>query len=233
MAVNIREGLNRHELPIQSVSERSFDLTATVPVNATIFQLTPQARLDRVNLQGAHGTVSRWFNEDMEYHLECLRQDGGADATKALKGYERFSNDWSLVSTLGEGGFLQLHWRKPGQTQSIGLSRVPIILYNALDKDHGFYTPEKVLDGKTVEVLYRSVREPEIVFMNPEKMKQFAKDDDPANIKIGTGKIEVRANGFCSDYQTGLDAMPKALLLRDFAVFYLNRLLDAWQKKLH
>ena len=48
-----------------------------------------------------------------------------------------------------------------------------------------------------------------------------------AKIDLDSGVANVLGRAFTSDYH---DNMAKTLLLRDFAVFYLNRLLDMTQK---
>lgn len=226
------EALDRHELPLQSVDEQGQSLKAIVPVHLNILSLRYQERVDRSNLSGAYSTVRRWYDEDMDYHLECLRKDRGTQGTNGMRGYERFSTDWSLGSTMGEGGFLNLTWRESARTRAIGLSRTPVILFNRSDQDHGFHTLDGVMDGKTIEVVYKSIDTPEVVYMDPDKMRQYGKETRRAKIDLEKGVAEVMASAFCSESQNGLAALPKALLLRDYAVFYLNRLLDGWKLRL-
>jgi len=74
-----------------------------------------------------------------------------------------------------------------------------------------------------IEIIYRNSTDSEFVLMDPEKMRKYGHETDIARIDEDVGIAEVLGNAFSSDYHMN---MAKTLLLRDFAVFYLNRLLD-------
>lgn len=99
----------------------------------------------------------------------------------------------------------------------------PVILHNRHDENGEFYTPEFYSNNRCVEVLYRGVRDPEIVYMSPAKMRHYGVENDMARIEEKRGDANVLSHAFCSDYHTN---MAKTILLRDFAVFYLNQLLE-------
>jgi len=63
--------------------------------------------------------------------------------------------------------------------------------------------------------------------MSPEKMLKYGKKSDMTTFDMESGLVEVIGNAFCSDYH---ENMARALLLRDFAVFYLNKLLCITEK---
>ena len=59
--------------------------------------------------------------------------------------------------------------------------------------------------------------------MDPVKMRAYGEGTDPVEYAERRGVEEVVGHAFCSDYQENL---AKALLLRDFGVGHLNRLLE-------
>jgi len=59
--------------------------------------------------------------------------------------------------------------------------------------------------------------------MDPAKMRVYGHAHGPPDYDERRGMLEVACNAFCSDYQENL---AKALLLRNFAVAYLNKLLE-------
>ena len=221
------EKLVRRELPIQSIHERGEhgmdldDLTATVPVHLKILQLPVSTRTNQSLIAEARETVKEWFNEDMDYHLKCL--NAYDDDPSLVKGYERFNDDWILEWSPDDEGFLELAWKSNGRIDNMSFCKIPIFLYNQRDENRRFYTPESVLQENLIECFGRNLRNPEVVFMEPEKMKKYGIESELARIDIKSGVAEVIGYAFCSNYQPH---MGKALLLRDFAVFYLNKLLD-------
>lgn len=221
------EKLIRGEIPIQSVYERGErgmdvdDLTATVPVHQKILQLPADVRTDQSLIADARGTVEAWYNEDMQYHLKCLEM-GGTDPS-LVKGYEIFDDEWIFEWSPDNEGFLALSWRDNGRTDKIGFCDIPVFLYNQWDENRRFYTEERAAQENWIECVDRSLRHSETVFMDPEKMRKYGTESELARFDPDKGIAEVAGYAFCSDY---LPHMGKALLLRDFAVFYLNRLLD-------
>lgn len=222
----MEEGLIRQELPIQSIHQREETCTATVPIHLDTLTMPMQRRADLSLIADAKDTIRRWYNEDMEFYLRVLRQEG--INLPWLKGYERFDDEWQLEGTPGEeidNGFLVLNWRENGNVHNIRFNPVPVILVNQHDEYGKFYTPKSLTDGgRLIEIVYRNLKDPEFVTMSPEKMRRYGKETDIAKIDLSIGIAEVEANAFCSDYHQN---MAKTLLLRDFAVFYLNQLLRA------
>ncbi len=219
------EKLVRNELPIQGIHEREInnldDLTATVPIHLKILQLSVSVRTDQSLIREARETVKVWFNEDMAYHLKCL-EIGGTDPS-LVKGYETFNDNWILEWLPDNEGFLTLSWKDNGRVDNIHFCKIPIFLYNQWDENRKFYTRELVLKDYLIECFSRHLNDPEVVFMEPEKMKKYGIESKLARIDLNKGVAEVMGHAFCSAYQPN---MGKALLLRDFAVFYLNKLLD-------
>lgn len=219
------EKLVRGELPIQSIYQREKmdldDLTATVPVHMKILQLPVSVRTDSSLIAEARETVKCWFNKDMVYHLKCLEME---DYDPSLvRGFERFDDNWVLEGLPDESGFLSLYWKNNGRVDDIKFVQAPIFLYNQWDENGKFYAPEYILKRNLIENFARNLRDPEVVFMQPEKMRKYGIESELARIDIDRGVAEVMCNAFCSGYHPN---MGKALLLRDFAVFYLNKLLD-------
>jgi hypothetical protein len=214
------EELVRQELPIQSVRDRGDNCTATVPVHLDILSLPHSIRTHPETISNARSVVGDWYNEDMEYYLAVLKRE--EMDLPWLKGYETFSNEWGLES-VPDNGFLKLLWHENGKTHSIQYISPIVVLQNQHTEDGEFCTPEYCRKMGLIEILYRKLKDPEGVNMSPEKMLRYGKRSNLTRFCLEKGVAEVVANAFCSDYY---DNMAKTLLLRDFAVFYLNRLLS-------
>jgi len=222
----MNERLDRGEAPIQDVSEyneRDRDsLTATVPVHLEIFGIPVNVRTDKKIIGDVREVVKEWYNQDMLYHLKCLEGDDVADLS-LVRGFEKFGDNWGLEGVADEGGFLRLVWKNNGRIDQIAFCRAPVILYNQWDENKQFYTRAVATKNQWIELITRGLRQSECMFMTPEKMKRYGVETEISRIRIEEGVAEVMGHAFCSEY---LPNMPRALLLRDFAVAYLNRLLE-------
>jgi len=215
------EKLNRKELPIQSVYQRNQDVTVTVPVHLAVMNLSPRIRTYLSLIADAKDPVKQWYEEDMAYYLDVLKQY--ETELPWFKEYERFRDEWQLNGEPDNNGFLSLSWRENGTAHTVKFNPVPVILCNQHDEFGEFYTPESLTKGGSlIEIIYRSIRDPEIVTMSPDKMRSYGRETDIARIDRDKGIAEVVGHAFTSDYH---DNMAKALLLRNFTVFYLNQLL--------
>lgn len=216
--------LIRQELPIQSIQERGDACTATVPVHLQIFSLPKEVRANASLVRDAKRVVSEWYNEDMDYYLKRLKED---DINLPwLRGYEKFSESWVLEGKPDENGFLRLSWKEDGKSHHIQYVSAPVVLYNQHTEFGEFCTPEYCRSRGWIEIIYRNIADPEAVNMHPEKMLKYGIKSDITRFHPEKGIAEVVANAFCSDYHKN---MAKTLLLRDFAVFYLNELLSMSQ----
>jgi len=217
--------LIRQELPVQAIYERDSDCSATVPVHLSIFGLDEKVRTDTSIIADARKTVSAWYNEDMAYYLEVLKINDRE--IPHLKGYEKFREEWKLEGIPDENGFLKLIWREGDEAHEIAYFDVPVPLHNRHNDFGKFYTPELLKENSWIEVMYRNLTDSEIVFMSPDKMRKYGIENEMARIDESRGIAEVMGTVFSSDYHGNL---AKALLLRDFSVFYLNRLLEKAKK---
>jgi len=219
------EKLDRKELPIQSVYQRGEACTTTIPVHLSIMELPAGERTNVSLMRDARDTVETWYNEDMGYHMEVLGRDGGYDSImRGLQDYIKFRDEWQLEGRPSDDGFLELLWRENGADHSVKLNPIPVILSNRFNEAREFYTPEfayKTMEW--IEIFYRNVTDPEGIFMDPQKMRKYGEETDIAKIRESAGSAEVVARAFSSDYHGDI---AKPLLLRSFAVLYLNRLLD-------
>lgn len=217
----MKEKLERSELPIQSVYQKENACIAIVPVHLDVLALPEETRTDPSLIADAKDVVKQWYNEDMEHYLNLLIDDGME--IPHLLGYERFKDEWTLAGKPDRNGFLSLLWCKNGDVHGISFNDEPSILLNQHDEFGEFYSPEHYRRMKWTEGIYRNEHHPEIVIMSPEKMRKYGIVSNPAMFNEDIGIAEVVGNVFSSEYHRN---MAKTLLLRDFAVFYLNRLLD-------
>jgi len=221
----MQEALIRQELPIQSVRDRGDACYAIVPVHLKILDLDSRVRTEPSLLRDARRTVREWYNEDMDYYLGVLREDG--TSLSWLRGYEEFNENWGLGSNPGKRGFLNLWWIDKGEDSSevhtIGLLYTPVFLYNQHNEFGEFYTPEFCKSRGWSELMYKNLKASEVIRLSPEKMRRYGIEKMSAKINEKGGIAEVVSRAFCSGYH---ENMAITLLLRDFAVFYLNKLLD-------
>lgn len=215
----MNELLDRHELPIQSINERNQDCTATVPVHLKVIGLPKSTRTDFSLIRTARKTVREWYNEDMNYYLKILEL-GGYDLPW-LKGYEKFKDDWTLTGSTGDD-FINLILKENGKSHTIKYSSIPTPLYNQWNELNEFYTPEHFRETDAHEILYRGVRDSDVVYMSPEKMLKYGITASITTFAPERGIAEVMGTTFSSDYNANA-AIP--LLLRNFAVCYHNNLL--------
>ena|SRR3989338_3075872 len=220
MITTMQEELVRQELPIQSIYQREQACTATVPIHLDIMGLPEITRANPSLVANARDVVKPWYNEDMAYYINVLRKDGME--LPWLEAYEKFRDDWQLDGELCNG-FLSLSWRENGEVHNMRYNPIPVVLCNQHDEYGEFYTHDSLTKGgRLIEIIYRNVTDPEIVAMDPEKMRKYGSESGIARIREDEGVAEVVGNVFSSDYHMN---MAKALLLRNFAVFYMNRLL--------
>jgi len=215
------EKLVRGELPIQSIYQRNEDVTATVPVHLAVMDLPQRVRTDVSLIAGARDAIKPWYDEDTAYYLSVLRRSG--IVLPWLEGYERFRDEWQIGGVPDKNGFLSLSWRENGGVHVMRFNPVPVILCNQNESGE-FYTPESLRKGDSrIEIIYRDLRDSEVVAMSSDKLRKYGREMGCAKIDGNGGIAEVVGNAFTSDYHAN---MAKTLLLRDFAVFYLNRLFD-------
>lgn len=214
------EKLVRGELPVQSVYQRDEAVTATVPIHLAVMDLPHEVRTDVSLIADAKDVVKPWYDEDMAYYLDVLRQN--STELPWLRDYEKFRDEWQLGGEPNDG-FLSLFWKENGEVHKMRYNSVPVVLRNQHDEFGEFYTPESWRMSGWIEIIYRNATDPEVVAMSPKKMRRYGKETDIARIHKDQGLAEVVGNAFSSNYHMNV---AKTLLLRDFAVFYLNRLLD-------
>lgn len=215
------EKLVRGELPIQSIYQRDEAVTATVPIHLAVMDLSQKVRTDVALIADARDFVKSWYDKDMTYYLGVLKEAGMEFPW--LEAYERFRDEWELGGEPSDG-FLSLSWREKGKVHGMKFNPVTVVLCNQHNEFGEFYTPESFTKGgRLIEIIYRNVADPEIVAMSPEKLKKYGRETDLIKIDEDRGIAKVVGNAFTSDYHMN---MAKTLLLRDFAVFYLNRLFD-------
>jgi len=216
------EKLVRGELPIQSVYQRREAVITMVPIHLAVMDLPQRVRTDTSLITNARDAVKPWYDEDMAYYLGALKEAG--TELPWLEAYEKFRDEWQIGGEPDKNGFLSLSWRENGEVHAIKFNPVPVVLRNQHDEFGEFYTPESLTKGgRLIEIIYRNIKDPEIVTMSPDKLRKYGRETDIAKIDKDGGIAEVVGNAFTSDYHQN---MAKTLLLRDFAVFYLNRLFD-------
>ncbi len=224
----MEEKLFRGELPIQSIYQKGEACIATVPVHLDVIAMSEKIRTDITLIGDARDNVKKWYDEDMGYYLNLLKAD--KVEIPWLRGYERFGDEWQVGGKPDENGFLTLFWKNDEETHNIKFNSNPVVLHNRHNEFGSFYTPEFCRANGWIEIMYRNITDPEVMLIEPEKMRRYGKETATNRIDIKKGVAEVVGNTFSSDYHMN---MAKTLLLRDFAVFYLNRLLEVSDGSFH
>ena len=215
------EFLSRCELPLQAVEEYGDNCQAIVPVHLKILSLPAEVRQDVSFLRKAAEVVRRWYNQDINYHLDVLHATG-YDVPNWMDKFGEFQDNWALGAIPEETGFLELQISTGKRRDFIKLCDIPVIFHNQRDEYGEWCCPRYVRDRKWVEVDYRRVGQPDGVNMHPNKMKKYGVETKISKIDEEKGIAEVMGHEFCSDYY---DNTAIGFLLRDFGVFYLNHLL--------
>jgi len=217
----MKEELDRRELPLQAIEEYQQDCHAIVPVHPKILSLPLTVRRDASIVQNLKDTIKEWYDEDIDRHFRILH-DEGYYPPEWMHDYYQFKEEWQLKGVPNKY-FLDLIWNDGKRDYKIlYMDRPPSTLYNQYNEFGEFYTPENILERKLqVEVFYRNVGEPDVVFMSPEKMRKYGNEDELTRKE--PGMLEVRTTEFCSESHS---VTARAFLLRDFAVAYLNKLLE-------
>jgi len=214
------EELDRRELPVQAIEEYGQKCHAIVPVHPKILGLPLSVRMDASVIGGLRKIIEEWYNKDIQRHFDILH-DSGYDVPEWAYDYDSFKREWQFDGTLNEH-FLDLIWNDGKESHKISYIAIPpSILYNQHNEFGEFCSPAYLERRKWAEVVYRNVGEPDGVYMEPEKMKRYSIQRELT--KEGRGVIEVMTTEFCSE---PTPIIARAFLLRDFAVAYLNKLLE-------
>ena len=144
-----------------------------------------------------------------------------------LRGYEEFNPDWILDAVPSDTGtgFLDLTCRVDGQLHVLQHDSIPVPYQNRKDENGNFYTPKIWEQMSIFPIVYRSVRDPIFLFMEPDKMKRYGVEAPELNgviIDPVGGIAEVIGTSFNSDAY--LDNLAKALVMRNYGVAYMNQL---------
>ncbi len=225
---SIEEKLDRKERPIQCMEishnfETISDLYFFVPMHQSILSLPEAVRTDLSLIADAKDVVRTWFNEDMEYYLGILNKSGVT--LPWLENYKKFDDKWELGAQ-AENDYLTLGWKENGQCHYARLNSSPVILHNRWDESEKFYTPESLLEGQNIEIVYQNSFDLIVVAMSPEKMRKYGVETRTSHILEEEGIAEVSAHVFSNHWPPVHHNMAKSIFLRDYTVFYLNRLLE-------
>jgi len=220
------ELLDRHEVPLQPVEERDQKISAIVPVHLGLTALPAEAKQGGLDVALATRTVAESFNEDMITYIECLIEQG-YKIPDNLRGYEEFNPAWMLDAEPSNSGtgFLRLLWRQgDGTTHDLSHDPFPVIYRNQHNELGELYTPGYFEQRRAFPIVYRSVIDPVILLMGPDKIRHYGVEAPGPNgivIDLERGIAEVAGTSFDSKHN---DNLARALLLRNYGVAYLNQL---------
>lgn len=222
----MEEKLVRNELLIQSIKEKGYNVISTVPIHLAIMKLPPEGRTNFSLIEEAREVVEPWYNKDITNHIKILREE--KIEFLWFDDYGKYQENWELTAKPDDNGFLSLLWKEYGRIHTIKYNSIPVVLSNQHDENGKFYTPKSITkDSKLIEIIYRDLNDSEILVMSPDKLRKYGRETKIAKIDEDKGIAEVLGNVFTSDYH---DNMAKTLLLRNYTVFYLNKLFDKTNK---
>lgn len=215
------ELLDRAELPLSRVAEENNAISAIVPRRIGISALEPAAKIGSLVLAEAHKTVSDWYNEDMDFYKESL--DNQELFMSRFRGYEEFNPSWRLGARTDGSGFLRLEWQAAEGWYFLSFNPVPTLFVNHRGEDGHFELPGDFKSKGKFPIQKRSSGEPVRILMAPERLRKYAGiiEDDSETQSEEQDQVDAIGFSFDSSYVGNL---AKAILLRNFGVYYLNQL---------
>lgn len=244
--------LDRRYIFIQIKAERNHATQAVVPFHPEIFNLNESILTDEKMARDSLSIAKNQFEEETRTYIRSLENDmraQGKSINPSLKldKYGHFDDSWSF-DFLPCGGIMLMIW-EPGGDKTHKMSLVPeiVMISNGILTGKGKRPAriEEIEFSPNVTVMYGSIHMSDYVLFSPEMMSEYEcliPDKVPGFEEEGTiteilhrasndendRVLDVSMNAFCSDY---LDNVPQALLLRDWAVEYHNRLLKEVKPK--
>lgn len=216
------EFLHREEIPIQPVVEENGRMFVAIPVHNQIQRLPTEVRQDHLDLSDARRVVSEWYDEDIDWLVRTTEER--SDRRPEFKGARVFGSDWQLDAGPDSTGYLTLTIEDEKRRTSIGFDTIQDVFRNRVNAAGKFITPAIMRQDRTFPMFTISNMDGTVVLMEPEKMKQYGQENDfDAGLNRFTGAVTVIGNSFRSPY---LGKITTAIALRNFGVYYLNKLAE-------
>lgn len=218
--------INRYDLPIQSLIDLNFNNLAVVPINRRLFDLPSGDKINYNIIKEITPEVIESYNKDMD-SVEAI-----AKVNKYtpfwLEEYRRFNKNWYLESIVGDYGYLNLFVQTEKTLTKIKICEYPQIFSNYKD-DFGKYLDHSItFDNKNFDIICRYSWIDHLIFMNPAKMDEYGVKI-PVSDSYKDTIYPVKGLAFISNLEKP-DNLGISILLRNYAVAYLNKLLDKLPK---
>ena len=228
------DGLHRKEIAIQELIYKDSALQVDIPLHSAIFSLDEMVRLDR--------SMANKILFDEEYINECERDIG--DYIKSidylsedqkmelrLENFQKFSTEWEFSFSQSKySHFLDLIWNDGYKKHELGYIDVPTFIFNykkspALCKSAEDNASEVDMHPNSLIFGRENLAEASLIlFENPAKFIRFNGNKEAKyELERKNNKITMSVFTFSSSH---LENIPQAIILRNFGVRYLNKLVS-------
>lgn len=225
--------LDRRYLPIQAKEEYDDRCQAVVPIHPDILGLPDSVLTDGKLARDTLSSIGEQFEREVEDYITTLREKGYQSiiVDDRVEDYGHFDCRW-LFDFSAYNGLMKMSWElDEKEPYEMVLLTSPVLVSNAVEseimRDLGFPNkkgePEEYEIAPNVTIIYGSKHVPDFVFMPTETMLEYEMRPQMLLRKIDGWKAEICVRAFCSSY---VNNVPQALLLRNWAVEYHNRLLE-------
>ena len=221
--------LKKHEVVIQDLIYRNSALQVDVPVHPAIFSLDEKITLDRTIPTNV--ILNNDFARDCENDINNYIQ-GNTDFSPEeisdlrLNDYRKFNSEWTFLFTPSDrGAFLDLHWNDGHSEHTLGYISCPSYIQGDRKSHNSLWSAKELSEQQDIPInsLFYGINSRAesslILFETPEKFSRFHGEEiEQDNL---SESIETTVHTFSSSY---LENIPQAIILRNFAVEYLNKL---------
>ena len=198
-----------------------------VPVHPEVLKLGNSLLADEEYAAEALKTARKQFERDAVAYIEALRSEGSLHPSLRLDEYRRWNDEWRFTF-FPYGGILAMRWElAEPEPCRIGLFPHVCITneYMHISKDGP--RRAEIDDAEmapNVGILYGSTTHEDYLLIPHKTMLEYEKRDDVTQVvhEADANGTHLVVSAFCSSYTRNV---PQALLMRDWAVDYHNRLL--------
>ena len=216
--------LDRRHLLIQ-IKENRGGCQAVVPVHPAVLRLGRLVLDDEKYVREALETARIQFETESKAYIDVMRSEGPMHQSLRLNEHEQWNNAWNFVF-FSYNGVLGMRWELD-EPKPYEIGYVPTVCIS-----NGIFLANKrraqideIEIAPNVTIFYGNTMANDYLLLPREVMLEY-ECDDPLAQKVHEEtdlKTELAVGAFCSSYTRNV---PQALLMRNWAAAYNNRLLE-------
>jgi len=222
--------MERRLLFIHSKDDRNQDCQAVVPAHPAILGLPNDVLTDEAIARDALSTARDQYETLAGGYIMALEAQGDhidPSLKQELEEYRRFNDGWSFEFQ-PYNRVLAMKWTTHRKDRhEMGMMSPVLVSNDARTRPGPMAKPVDWEMDLNVMLIYNTTMDPDFALLPKEVMLEYECDlpyiDLVRKVDEDGWLAEVAMNAFCSSYTSN---MPQALLLRDWAVEYNNRLLE-------